>query len=198
MGFDLYGLNPNFKKLKPSIDWDKKPTKEEQEKFFADYNKWEKENPGHYFRNNVWWWRPLADFVLWLADEEFTEEERKRWHDNGGFKVSEKKANIIADLLEMAIEKGMANRMEEENKRTMAKARKHNKKIEEQHKELRKIVEEKTGKKELAPIEFPEPFKSQWDDIQKMTDYKAHYPFSLDNVKEFIIFCRASGGFEIC
>jgi hypothetical protein len=198
MGFDLYGLNPNFKNKKPSIDWDKKPTKEEQEKFFTNYNKWEKENPGHYFRNNVWWWRPLADFVLWLADEEFTEEERKRWHDNGGFKVSEKKANIIADLLEMAIEKGMANRMEEENKRTMAKARKHNKKIEEQHKELRKIVEEKTGKKELAPIEFPEPFKSQWDDIQKMTDYKAHYPFSVDNVKEFIIFCRASGGFEIC
>ena len=30
MGFDLYGLNPNFKNKKPSIDWDKKPTKEEQ------------------------------------------------------------------------------------------------------------------------------------------------------------------------
>ena len=42
MGFDLYGLNPNFKNKKPSIDWDKKPTKEEQEKFFADYNKWRK------------------------------------------------------------------------------------------------------------------------------------------------------------
>ena len=47
-------------------------------------------------------------------------------------------------------------------------------------------------------MDYPEPFKSQWDDIQKMTDYKAHYPFSLDNVKEFINFCRASGGFEIC
>jgi hypothetical protein len=31
-----------------------------------------------------------------------------------------------------------------------------------------------------------------------MTNYEAHYPFSLDNVKEFILFCRASGGFEIC
>ena len=197
MGFDLYGLNPKLKSERPKIDW-ANHTKAEADQYFKDVEKFEEENPGYYFRNNVWWWRPLADFVLWLADEELGDKDREGWHNNGGHRVDEKTAIKIADLLEEAIKQGAVQKMEEENKKAMAKAEEHNKKVAEKHKELRKIVEEKTKKKNLAPIDYPEPFKSQWDDIQKMTDYKAPYPFSLDNVKEFIIFCRASGGFEIC
>jgi len=197
MGFDLYGLNPKLKSERPTIDW-KNHTKAEADQYFKDVEKFEQENPGYYFRNNVWWWRPLADFVLWLADEELDDKDREGWHSNGGHRVEEDIALKIADLLEEAIEQGAVQKMEEENKKIMDKAREHNKKVDEKHKELRKIVEEKTGKKDLAPKDYPEPFYSQWSDIQKMTDYKAHYPFSLDNVKEFINFCRASGGFEIC
>ena len=198
MGFDLYGLNPNFKNKKPSIDWDKKPTKEEQEKFFADYDKWEKENPGHYFRNNVWWWRPLADFVLWLADKELGDKDREGWHNNGGHKVDEKTAKIIAELLEASIDEGIAQRMEDENIRKMNKAKLHNLEVQKKHDELKMIVKEKTGKDNLAPADYPEPFNSQWNDIQKLTNYEAHYPFSVHNVKDFANFCRESGGFEIC
>ena len=60
------------------------------------------------------------------------------------------------------------------------------------------IVKEKTGKDNLAPADYPEPFNSQWNDIQKLTNYEAHYPFSVQNVKDFANFCRESGGFEIC
>ena len=198
MGFDIYGLNPKLKGKRPKIDWDKKPTKAEADQYFKDVEKFEEENPGYYFRNNVWWWRPLADFVLWLADKELGDKDREGWHSNGGHRVDEKTATIIAELLEASIDEGIAQRMEEENKRKMSKAQAHNKEIEKKHKELRKIVERHTGKKDLVPNDYPEPFNSQWNDIQKLTNYEAHYPFSVENVKSFAKFCRESGGFEIC
>ena len=197
MGFDLYGLNPKLKSERPTIDW-KNHTKAEADQYFKDIEKFEQENPGYYFRNNVWWWRPLADFVLWLADEELGDKDREGWHNNGGHRVDEKTATIIADLLEEAIKQGAVQKMEEENKRRRDKAKLHNLEIEKKHKELRKIVERHTGKKDLVPADYPEPFNSQWNDIQKLTNYEAHYPFSVDNVKDFAKFCRESGGFEIC
>lgn len=198
MGFDIYGLNPKLKSERPKIDWDKKPTKAEAEKYFKDVEKFEEENPGYYFRNNVWWWRPLADFVLWLADEEFTDKDRQGWHCNSGYRVDEKKAKVIAELLEASIDEGIAKKYQDATDDKMKKAKAHNKEIEKKHKELRKIVERHTGKKDLVPNDYPEPFNSQWNDIQKLTNYEAHYPFSVDNVKSFAKFCRESGGFEIC
>ena len=197
MGFDIYGLNPKLKSERPKIDWNNH-TKAEADQYFKDVEKFEEENPGYYFRNNVWWWRPLADFVLWLADKELGDKDREGWHNNGGHRVDEKTATIIAELLEASIDEGIAQRMEEENKRKMNKAKLHNLEIEKKHKELRKIVERHTGKKDLVPADYPEPFNSQWNDIQKLTNYEAHYPFSVDNVKDFAKFCRESGGFEIC
>ena len=197
MGFDIYGLNPKLKSERPKIDWNNH-TKAEADQYFKDVEKFEEENPGYYFRNNVWWWRPLADFVLWLADKELGDKDREGWHSNGGHRVDEKTATIIAELLEASIDEGIAQRMEEENKRKMNKAKLHNLEIEKKHKELRKIVERHTGKKDLVPADYPEPFNSQWNDIQKLTNYEAHYPFSVDNVKDFAKFCRESGGFEIC
>ena len=32
----------------------------------------------------------------------------------------------------------------------------------------------------------------------KSTNFNKHYPFDVDNVKEFAEFCRFSGGFKIC
>ena len=197
MGFDLYGLNPKLKSERPKIDW-ANHTKAEADQYFKDVEKFEKENPGYYFRNNVWWWRPLADFVLWLADEEFTDKDREGWHSNGGYRVDEKTAKVIAELLEASIDEGIAKRYQDATDEKMKKAQAHNKEIEKKHKELRKIVERHTGKKDLVPNDYPEPFNSQWNDIQKLTNYEAHYPFSVENVKDFARFCRESGGFEIC
>ena len=197
MGFDIYGLNPKLKSERPKIDWNNH-TKAEADQYFKDVEKFEKENPGYYFRNNVWWWRPLADFVLWLADEELSDKDREGWHSNGGHRVDEKTAKVIAELLEASIDEGIAKRYQDATDDKMKKAQAHNKEIEKKHKELRKIVERHTGKKDLVPNDYPEPFNSQWNDIQKLTNYEAHYPFSVENVKDFAKFCRESGGFEIC
>ena len=197
MGLDIYGLNPKLKSERPKIDWNNH-TKAEADQYFKDVEKFEEENPGYYFRNNVWWWRPLADFVLWLADKELGDKDREGWHNNGGHRVDEKTAKIIAELLEASIDEGIAQRMEDENIRKMNKAKLHNLEVQKKHDELKMIVKEKTGKDNLAPADYPEPFNSQWNDIQKLTNYEAHYPFSVQNVKDFANFCRESGGFEIC
>jgi hypothetical protein len=38
----------------------------------------------------------------------------------------------------------------------------------------------------------------KWWEIINKKDYRSSYPFSIDNVKEFIEFARNSGGFRIC
>jgi len=197
MGFDLYGQNPKLKGEEPNINWDKKPSEEEKKEYFKAREKFEQENPGHYFRNNVWWWRPLANYVLQLMGNEFTEEEQKSWHHNDGFEVSEKQARKIADRLEQELKTNRVKTVESFYKEKMKRASAKNKVLEKKRNELEKIVWEKTGEK-LAPVKYPEPFKQQWEDIQNQYDWEASYPFSEENVIEFMRFCRESGGFQIC
>tara|TARA_Y100000114_G_scaffold74467_1_gene68294 strand:- start:2018 stop:2614 length:597 start_codon:yes stop_codon:yes gene_type:complete len=198
MGFDLYGLKPKLKSKEPNINWDKKPTEKERDEYFKAREKFEEENPGHYFRNNVWWWRPLAQYVLQLMGNEFTEDEKASWHHNDGFEVSEEQARKIADRLEQELKTKRVKTVENFYKARMLRAEQHNKIVEQKHEELKKIVAEKTGKTNLVPRDYPEPFNSQWDDIQKQFNYESSYPFSEDNVIDFMRFCRESGGFQIC
>ena len=62
MGFDIYGLAPKTKGKKPEIDWSK-ATDKDKDAYFKAMDKFEEENPGYYFRNNVWWWRPLGELI---------------------------------------------------------------------------------------------------------------------------------------
>jgi hypothetical protein len=60
MGMDVYGLKPKIKGKRPKIDWNKPTTEEERNKYFKKLEKFEAENVGYYFRNNVWFWRPAS------------------------------------------------------------------------------------------------------------------------------------------
>ena len=59
MGFDLSGMNPNLTRQEPELPIFTERTDKDWEK----YHDWQEENCGTYFRNNVWWWRPLWNFV---------------------------------------------------------------------------------------------------------------------------------------
>ena len=50
---------------------------------------------------------------------------------------------------------------------------------------------------DLVPKDYPEPYKTRWDKLQEWKKWEANYPFSVDNVREFEIFCEQSGGFSI-
>ena len=80
---DVYGLNPKIKEgsVKPEeLDWGK-ATQEEKDKFIEAKNKYEDENVGTYFRNNVWFWRPLWNYVYDTTDV-LTEKDFSLGHED--------------------------------------------------------------------------------------------------------------------
>ena len=199
MGFDLYGLKPKIKKgsvKPPAIDWNK-CTEGERDKYFKISNKWEADNVGIYFRNNVWWWRPLADLVIKLC-KLLDEKQKEHLHDNGGYEYNEATANYIADTLEAFVKSPVAKRTEIAHKKQMKKADAYNKKVQIKLDALRVDAIAKTGNKNIAPRDYPKDLNDKWESIYRERDYTANYPFALKNVKEFIKFLRECGGFTVC
>jgi hypothetical protein len=202
MGFDLYGSNPKIKagtKKPKEIDY-RNATEEERDEYFKAVDEYENTNKGVYFRNNVWWWRKLADYIM-EHTKCVDENDFDKWQENGGHEVDDETANQIANQLEHLIKTGHAEKYKEEIDNEIKQAEEHNNKVQKLLDELRsevaKIVGDEKAEK-LAPADYPEPLNKKWWEITNKTDYRANYPFSIDNVKEFIEFARNSGGFRIC
>jgi len=199
MGFDLYGMNPKIKKgsvKPPALDW-KKSTEKERKNYFKISNKWEADNVGVYFRNNVWWWRPLADLVEKLCFF-LDDKQKEHLHDNGGYEYDEATAHKIADTLEAFVKSSVAKRTQIEHKKQMKKAEAHNKKVQVKLDALKMDAIAATGNKNIAPRDYPKDLNDKWDSIYCEYDHTSSYPFTLKNVKEFITFLRECGGFTVC
>lgn len=154
MGMDVYGINPKLKSEPPTIDWESKPSQEETDAYFEAREKWELENPGSYFRNNIWWWHPLWDFVCISCGDFMTEEDAEHGHHNSGHEIDEETAEQIVERLTFLLKVGGVKKYEEERQ---------------------------------AHLEaLPED------------DFNRNYPFSVENVEEFVEFVKNSGGFQIC
>jgi len=200
MGMDVYGVNPTIRvdTKKPERPKDfNKASRDVVDKYFKQSQEFEDKNPGVYFRNNCWWWRPLADFMITHCDW-LTQEQQERLHDNSGFEFSQHEAMTIADTLQKMVDAGTAAEREEVNKRERAVAAEWNKGINAQQDKLEKEVIKETGDAKIVPYDYPEPFKKKWDDLQKEMDNRASYPFKEANVKRFICFLRECGGFQVC
>tara|TARA_A100000172_G_scaffold78892_1_gene65037 strand:- start:128 stop:730 length:603 start_codon:yes stop_codon:yes gene_type:complete len=200
MGFDIYGLNPKVKEgsVKPTIKWDDaETTQEEKEAYIEAKRKYEDENVGEYFRNNVWWWRKLAQYI---ADNtgEVSGKDYHLWHENSGHEVDEDTAIRIADTLEALIKQGHTAEYQMIVEKSMAEAEEHNAKIEKELKALREKVIQITGNENIAPADYPEDYNLHWEQLYNQKSWADSYPFSVENVKDFADFCRQSGGFEIC
>ena len=73
---DVYGLNPTTTA----------PAQPNHDDFDSEDWKayWEGQSlSGQYFRNNVWWWRPLWNYVANLCSEVITEEDPEDPKDPG-------------------------------------------------------------------------------------------------------------------
>jgi len=199
MGFDLYGVKPKIKagsKKPVTIDFSKS-TEKQRTVYFEQQSKYEEANVGIYFRNNVWWWRPLADLVVKLC-KLLDEKQKEHLHDNSGYEYDEATAKYIADTLEAFVKSPMAKRTEKEHKKAMKKAEVHNKKVQVKLDALRKDAIAQTGNKNIAPRDYPKDLNDKWESIYALRDHIESYPFSLKNVKEFIAFLRECGGFRVC
>ena len=156
-----------------------------------------KNKNGEYFRNNVWWWRPLADFVCEKTNC-IEEADKKSWQHNDGHEVDEALAKQIATQLKALIKSGEVSKAIKENEEMQEEAERNNKFVERCHDMLAKKVEKEQGKTNLAPADYPKDDHDTWDWIQSKYNYGSSYPFTMENVEEFIKFCEDSRGFKIC
>ena len=110
MGFDLHGINPVIREgeeLQVLDDfWNL--SEKEREEYFEKKDAFEEKNPGIYFRNNVWWWRSLWDYVYNECDDILTENDWNSGHYNDGHIISEEKAVQLGKRLNELIESGKA------------------------------------------------------------------------------------------
>jgi len=156
-----------------------------------------KNKNGEYFRNNVWWWRRLADFVC----EEtgcVEDKDKKSWQHNDGHEVGEEQAKQIASQLKALIKNGKVSEVIRKTEEEIREAEENNKFVEKCHEMLKQKVEKETGKTGLAPADYPQADHDTWSWIQSKYSYGSSYPFTMENVEEFIKFCEDSRGFKIC
>jgi hypothetical protein len=142
-----------------------------------------KSEKGEYFRNNVWWWRPLWEYVAENCSDVLTEEDVYEGSLNDGHLISEEKALKIAAKLKELIASGKTKAYEEERK-----------------KYLESLPDEVCDLCHGTGVRNDDVVKgtcNKCDGKGKVRPLETWYPFSVENVEEFAEFCEESGGFEI-
>ena len=174
MGFDLHGMNPVVRKGKmpdrPDSLWNKETPEKVRNEYFDKKWEFEENNPGAYFRNNCWWWRPLWNYVCCECDDILDQEDLEHGNYNDGHLITEEKACAIAKRLFELIDEGEVKGYEDFHKKQSDEANANN---------------------ERYLANGGEKYGDGWD-------WTESYPFSVDNVRAFAEFCAESGGFEIC
>jgi hypothetical protein len=164
---------------------------------FDLYGKKAKTEKGEYFRNNVWWWRRLAKFVCERTGV-VDDKDKEAWQYNDGHLVSSNEATQIAKQLRYLIKTGQVDKYQNEVEQERQKAELRNNKVKKLLDKLEKKAVELSGNADIAPFEYPSPLDEKWKKIYNMRDNNSDYPFTKDNVEEFIQFCEDSNGFTIC
>jgi hypothetical protein len=194
MGMDVHGLNPIRNTAKPEIlieyvvdgytQWDAVKADKKVDEYIAAEDAWEEDNPGIYFRNSVWSWRPLWNYVCTICHDILNDEDQDNGHGNGGHQIDEKKAIAIAGRIDLFIKNGDAADFAIEREQT-----------------LRALEDEECSHCEGTGKRDDEHVKGQCNGCQgkgSVRPFDTNYPFDLENLEWFGKFCEQSGGFEIC
>lgn len=144
MGFDVYGLSPQHNedeplqltKLKSEFEKDgwmqyDEMTERQKNLYFKLEDKVKEDNPGGYFRNNVWWWRPLWSFVCSVCDDFLSIGDCEAGCYNDGRRISKTKAVKIGKRLSKVLADGTVDKMDKQYSLAKAKADVTNKEMEE-------------------------------------------------------------------
>lgn len=160
------------------------------------YGKSPKKKSGEYFRNNVWWWRPLWNYCEMLHPD--IAGKVVDGHSNSGDGLEAEDALKLGLLLKQDIESGVTKKFSED----------YQKYIDTLPLETCSFCEG-TGIPKLTAINIlvdslldiqqeSEKKCAKCDGSGQSESWAKNYPFSVDNVKEFADFCINSGGFSIC
>lgn len=156
---------------------------------------------GEYFRNNVWWWRPLAEYVCEVAPEIAVGCEY--WQSNDGDGLDENGARELAGRLREEIASG----------RTATYAMDRQTKLDALPREKCEWCKGTGVRRDWLGTEMAMPEKvitveshprygeRGWcngcDGVGSKESMECSYGFSVENVQKFAEFLEASGGFEI-
>ena len=155
-----------------------------------------KNKKGEYFRNNVWYWRPLAEYVL-KETKVIDQDEQEHWHYNDSYEVSQEQAEQIAKQLDHLIKVGHCKKFAQAWEKRRKKIEKYNDQVEKELEQHSQEVKTRLNDIGLVPKDYPKADKDKWDKIWEKKNSDASYPFDEENVKEFSEFCKNSGGFTI-
>ena len=155
-----------------------------------------KNKKGEYFRNNVWYWRPLAEYVL-KETKVIDEKDQDSWHYNDCHEVPKEQAEQIAKQLDHLIKSGHCRTFARSWEIRREKIEKHNKKVMKELDKFEKDVQRRMNDSSLAPKDYPKEDHDKWEKIYEKRNSDGSYPFEEENVKEFSEFCKNSGGFTI-
>ncbi|NBS92166.1 MAG: hypothetical protein EBS91_00065 [Betaproteobacteria bacterium] len=166
------------------------------------YGKAPTDDAGEYFRNNVWWWRPLWNYCEHVAPELCKEVDG---HSNAGSGLDAEGAQKLAAILFAEIRSGRTKKYEEDYRAELAAL----------PREVCSLCEgtgirtDKVGQdmgmptRELPPeVAILTGRTHGWcngcDGVGTKEHWAAGYPFDVSNVDEFALFLESCGGFSIC
>ena len=139
-------------------------------------------NKDAYFRNNVWWWRPLANYCIDLAPDLIKNPEG--WHFNDGAGLDEQSTLELARRLTTEISNG----------RTAAFERCYAEKLAALPSEVCKFCD---GTGIRADLPGGPRLCNACGGEKKLRPSATNYPFSEKNVLEWVEFLMKCGGFKI-
>ena len=199
MGVDIYGLNPQQSGTRPEMpDNYQDLPKHEQIAYWNALHEWENLNPGYYFRNNWWHWRPIVVLITMLNDEHnigIPEREIQHLSYNNGHGVSEpahcqQLALLIKDKVEQWEKEGKSIINLNISGKWYFKTVGVKGEIETLPVNNNDITNQLNDKYPVGQL-FTEDV--QLDEIA----YECSHATSIDNIKEFMLFLENCNGFKI-
>jgi len=139
------------------------------------YGKKPKNEKGKYFRNNVWWWHPLWEYVEYAFPD--IAEKVPYAHSNDGDGLGARDAKILALKLRKNLKDGKVAEYALERQQILDTA-----KLEHEEAQKQKAISEGKSLDNFKPDHF----------------WAESYFFSEENVIKFTEFLENCGGFEIC
>lgn len=160
---------------------------------------------GDYFRNNVWWWRPLWDFVVTVDDgREIDEELAEAGHCNDGAGLDDEASQRLAKALFEALESGAVKESVEEFNKMLSEIA-----LEDcQYCDSTGIRTDEVGVRLGMPEKEIDPALAviagrthgtctACNGMGRRVSIYTSYSFDEENVREFAEFLADCGGFSI-
>ena len=156
---------------------------------------------GNYFRNSVWSWKPLADYIQYVAPE--IASHCDHWHSNDGDGLNKEDSLALAGILQSEIDSGRCRKYQLAYDERLAAL----------PDEICALCEGTGIRSDKVGVEYGQntkvlssdhptrPGQMGWcngcDGTGTKRPFDTYYPFEVENVQEFVEFLRGCDGFEI-